>query len=360
MTFAQPIYLTLLAMLPAAMLFLKWADRRRKTAIAWLGDQAVINRLLRNVNWRGRKQRTGLWFTAVALLIVALARPQWGSTVQQIEQEGLQVMVALDVSNSMLAEDVKPNRLERAKLEISDLMDKLNGDEVGLVLFSGASFIQFPLTSDYVTARNYLDNANPSVISRSGTAIGDAIQTAMRGFDDNLNSQKVLIIMTDGENQEDDPLPIAQQAADAGVLLYTIGFGTPEGEPIPELDRSGNQIGFKMDQSGEFVISRLDAATLQQIATIGGGAFYQAGAGGSELDQLLNDMAGLQRAALESRLEATRIERYQLFLAASLIALMAAELIPDRVTQRFRLSDRLNRKRRYTPDNATLGTEGQR
>ena len=301
MTFAQPIFLTLITLLPMAAIFMKWADRQRNKAIARLGDQHLINRLMRNINWQGRRFRTALWYFAVAMIIVALARPQWGSKVQQVDQEGLQVMVALDVSNSMLAEDVKPNRLDRAKLEISDLMTRLNGDEVGLVLFSGASFIQFPLTSDYVTARNYLDNASPNSISRSGTAIGDAIQTAMHGFDENLTSQKVLIIMTDGENQETDPLPMAQEAADAGVLIYTIGFGTSEGVPIPELDSYGNQVGFKMDQNGEMVVSRLDANTLQQIAAIGGGSFFQASASGSELDSLLNEMDDLQRAALESR-----------------------------------------------------------
>ncbi len=166
--------------------------------------------------------------------MIALARPQWGSEVREIEQEGLQVIVALDVSQSMLAEDVKPTRLDRAKLEIRDLTERLDGDEIGLVLFSGASFVQVPLTSDYLTALNYLDSADPSVISRPGTVIGEAIRTAMSGFDDELNNQKVLIVMTDGEDRETDPLAVAQEAADAGVLIYTIGFGTPEGQPVPE------------------------------------------------------------------------------------------------------------------------------
>lgn len=351
MTFAQPFYLTLLALLPAAALFMRWADRQRDKALARLGDRTVVNRLLGHINWRGRAWRNGLWFFAVAMLIVALARPQWGSTVQQIEQEGLQVMVALDVSSSMLAEDLKPNRLERAKLEISDMMERLNGDEVGLVLFSGASFIQFPLTSDYMTARTYLASAGPQTISRPGTAIEDAIRTSLRGFDESLNSQKVLVIMTDGEDQEGDPVVAAQEATDAGVLIYTIGFGTPEGEPIPQFDQFGNQVGYKVDQAGQTVISRLDANTLQRIAQVGGGSFFQAGAGANELDQLLGAMDGLQRAALESRLEATRIERFQLFLAAGLMALVAAELIPDRVSRRF--AQRFGRKPTPTTDTKT-------
>jgi Ca-activated chloride channel family protein len=166
----------------------------------------------------------------------------------------------------------------------------------------------------------------------------------MHGYDDSLTSQKVLIIMTDGEDQETDPLPIAQEAANAGVLIYTIGFGTPDGEPIPEFDSYGNQVGYKVDQNGEMVVSRLDANTLQQIAAIGGGSFFSASASGSELDSLLNEMGNLQRAALESRLEATRIERYQMFLAAALVALVGAELIPDRLTEGFGRKLTLRRK----------------
>ncbi|MGB4868404.1 MAG: VWA domain-containing protein, partial [Candidatus Promineifilaceae bacterium] len=236
MTFAKPTFLYFLALIPLFALFLVWANNRRKADLSRLGDRTLIDRLSAGINWQGRRWRSVLWLVALALIIIALARPQWGSEVQTINQEGLQVMVALDVSQSMLAEDIKPNRLERAKLEISDLMDRLNGDEIGLVLFSGASFIQFPLTSDYNTARMYLDGANPSVISRPGTAIGDAIRTAVSGFDESLDSQKVLVVISDGEDRETDPQAAAQEAADQGILIYTIGFGTPEGEPVPETD----------------------------------------------------------------------------------------------------------------------------
>ena len=330
MTFEYPQLLMLLLLLPLFALFIAWANKQRKAQLEKLGDRHLIDRLSNSVNWNGRNWKLALWFVAIALLVITAARPQWGAEVQAVDQEGLQVMVALDVSNSMLAEDIKPTRLDRAKLEISDLMYKLNGDEIGLVLFSGASFIQFPLTSDYATARNYVQSADPSVISRSGTVIGDAIETAMQGFDPNLESQKVLVIMTDGEDSETDAIAAAQAAADAGVMIYTIGFGTAAGEPIPNFNEYGEMVGYKTDQTANVVLSKLDEATLQQIAQTGNGRYFQATADGRELDQLLGEIDNLQKAKLESRFETRKIERYQIFLLVALLALLLAEFIPER------------------------------
>ncbi|MBE2221630.1 MAG: VWA domain-containing protein [Anaerolineae bacterium] len=343
MTFANPTFLYALILVPLFAVFLMWANNKRKADLSRLGDRKLIDRLSTGINWQGRRWRSLLWLAALALLIVAMARPQWGSEVQTVDQEGLQVMVALDVSQSMLAEDIKPTRLDRAKLEISDLMDKLNGDEVGLVVFSGASFIQFPLTSDYNTARMYLEGADPSVISRQGTAIGDAIQTAVNGFDDSLDSQKVLVVISDGEDAETDPIAAAQEAADAGILIYTIGFGTPEGNPVPVLDANGNVVDYKRDAQGEIVLSKLDETTLQEIAQIGGGQYYRAAADASELDSLLAELDTLQKAKLESRFDTRMIERFQGFLLAALVVLVIAEMIPDRVRRTKIKEERLKK-----------------
>ncbi len=331
MQFAQPQFLIIgLVLIPVAALFLYWARRKQRSAINRLGNSALIARLSADTNWRGRRWRTFLRLAALTLLVVALARPQWGSEVREIDQEGLQVMIALDVSQSMLAEDIKPTRLDRAKLEIADLTERLDGDEIGLTLFSGASFVQVPLTSDYLTALNYLESAGPGVISRPGTVIGDAIRTAASAFDETLDNQKVLIVMTDGEDRETDPLSAAQEAADAGVLIYTIGFGTAEGEPVPVTNEYGEVIDYKRDEGGAVVLSKLDESTLQAIAQTGGGKYYQATAGGRELDSLLGEIDDLQRAQLQSRFETTYIERFQIFLALALAALILAEFIPDR------------------------------
>jgi Ca-activated chloride channel family protein len=330
MIFANPQFLTALLLIPAAALLLIWAGRRRARALSHLGDPSLIDRLSDSINRRGRRWRSILHLGALALLIIALARPQWGSEVREIEQEGLQLVVALDVSQSMMAQDIKPSRLDRAKLEIADLTERLDGDEIALVLFSGASFVQVPLTSDYLTALNYLDSAGPNSISRPGTVIGDAIQAARGAFDPELSSQKVLVLMTDGEDKETDPLTAAKEAAGEDILIYTIGFGTPEGEPVPELSPTGEVIGYKQDQQGEIVLSSLDEITLQEIADIGSGQYYRASADGRELDQLLAEIDNLQQAQLQSRFEVQHIERFQIFLAMATAALVLGELIPDR------------------------------
>lgn len=348
MTFANPQFLVLLALVPVAGLFFAWAGRQRERALANLGNPSLVQRLSATVNWRGRRWRLALWLVAVAFLIVAAARPQWGREVQTIDQEGLQVMVALDVSQSMLASDIKPSRLERAKLEIRDLAQKLNGDELGVALFSGASFVQVPLTSDYTTALNYLDNAGPSLISRPGTVIGDAIRMATQSFDPKLSSQKVLVIMTDGEDVESDPIEAAKAAAEQGVMIYTIGFGTTQGELVPETDGSGRIVGHKVDGQGQPVISKMDETTLQKIADAAHGRYFQATADGSELTSLLGEIDGLQKAQLQARVTTRLVERFQLFLVLALLALAIAESIPDRLAERagrpWTRSLRLSRK----------------
>ena len=334
MTFAKPIFLYSLILIPLLGTFLWWARRRRQTDLARLGDPGLVQRLSSSVNWRGRRWRDSLWLVVLALLLVALTRPQWGTKTHRVEQEGIQVMVALDVSKSMLAQDIKPDRLSRAKMEIADLMSRLGGDEIGLVLFSGASFVQFPLTSDYATALTFLDNARPEVISRPGTAIGDAIRTAMSGFDANRASQKVIVLITDGEDHQGDALEMAQMAAEQSALIYTIGFGSPQGEPIPEYDQRGEIVGYKKGADGQVVLSRLDEATLQQIAEAGGGTYFRATADGSELAALLEELGALQKAELATHLEIRGIERFQTFLLLAVALLIVMELIPDRVLRK--------------------------
>jgi Ca-activated chloride channel family protein len=331
MTFANTniLYLAMLA-IPVLALSFFWMNRRRDSLLAQLGNPALIERLSASVNWEGRRWQQWLWGTAIVLLLLALSRPQWGEVTQIVEKKGVQVMVALDVSQSMLAEDVKPNRLSRAKMEIADLMSRLGGDEIGLVLFSGASFIQFPLTSDYVTARSFLDGARPSVISKPGTNIGEAVRTAMDGFDAKSSAQRVIVLITDGEAHDEAALDAVRTAAEEGVIFYTIGFGSPEGVPIPQLDAAGNNLGFKTDRQGQTVLSRLDETTLREIASAGNGRYFQATAGGSELDVLVEEINQLQKGDVSTQMQVQRIERFQLFLGLALLALLAASLIPER------------------------------
>ena len=331
MTFGSPQYLYALLALPALMAFVWWAFARRAALVQRIGDPALIERLSMTVNRGMRRRRLVLWFLGIALIIIALARPQWGSDVQIVEHRGVQVMVALDISLSMLAQDLKPTRLDRAKLEISDMMSRLTGDEVGIVLFSGASFIQFPLTFDYATARTYLRNASPDAITRQGTVIAKAISTAMTGFNEERVSQKIIVIMTDGENHEGDPIAAAQQAAEDGAVVYTVGFGSPEGEPIPVYDAQGNVVGYREDDQGRVVISRLDETTLQQVARAGGGKYFRAVERGA-IAGLVDEIQSFQDESLQSEFNRTKIERFQIFLLAGVLSLVLAEMMTDRLS----------------------------
>ena len=340
MTFGAPQFLYLLAAILPLMLFLWWAWGRRTRALRRIGDPGLVERLGLTVGRRVRGLRLALWFIGVALLILALGRPQWGSDIEIIEQGGVQVMVALDISRSMLAPDLKPTRLDRAKLEISDLVSRLDGDEVGIVLFSGASFIQFPLTSDYATARTYLNHASPNAITRQGTVIAEAIETAMAGFSTERERQKVIVIMTDGENHEGDPITAAREAAGQGAVIYTVGFGSPEGGPVPEYDERGEITGYRQDAQGQVLISRIDEIAMQQIAENGGGRYFRATDSGA-ITGLADEIQSFEDQSLRSEFNQRKVERFQLFLLAGVLCLALAELTADRLFLTRRTARRL-------------------
>jgi Ca-activated chloride channel family protein len=331
MIFARPDYLYLLLFIPLAALLLAWSARRKRAAVARLGTPALIAALSASVSQARRRWKTVLWFTALAALVVALARPRWGAQVQVTAQQGVQVMVALDVSSSMLAEDIKPDRLTRAKLTVEELMDQLGGNELGLVLFSGAAFVQFPLTADFNTARSFLAAAGPDSISRPGTALEEAIRVALSGFPENVATQRVILLLTDGEGHEGDPLAAARAAAEAGATIYAIGFGSPQGEPIPLRDASGALIGYKKDAHGQTVLSRLDEATLTQIVNETGGLYFRASAEGDEIAAITAAIAALDTGELESRFETHGVERFEWFAGLALALLTIEFLIGDRV-----------------------------
>lgn len=345
MTFGAPQYLWALAALPVLVGFVWWMSARRRTSVLRIGDPALIERLSASINRGARLRRAVLWFVGAGLVIAALARPQWGSDVEVVEHRGVQVMVALDISRSMLAQDVKPSRLDRAKLEISDLMSRLTGDEIGIVLFSGASFIQFPITFDYATARTYLSHAHPDAITRQGTVIAEAIETAMTGFSDQRTGQKVIVVMTDGENHEGNPVEEARRAASEGAVVYTIGFGSVQGEPLPEYDESGALVGFREDAQGDVIISQLDEETIVRVAEAGGGRYFRA-ADPDAISDLASEIQSFEDETLESEFSRTKIERFQIFLLAGVLALAAAEVMTDR------FSIRVGRRRSVSEEGA--------
>ena len=331
--FGEPQNLYGLALAPLMILFLWYARVRRRAALARLGDQTLMGRLTESVNRRGRRWRSMLWVAALVMLLIGIARPQWGTEVNVIEQKGLQLMVALDISESMLAQDMKPDRLTRAKLEMLELVSRLRGDEVGLVLFSGASFIQFPLTFDYSTAQIFLEGANPSLISRQGTALAGAIDTSLTAFNAEREGQKVLLILSDGETHEGDSIRAARRAARSGVVIYTVGFGTDRGEPIPLYNRAGQVRGHKEDADGATILTRLEEETLRDVAEQTGGLYFRASQG-RVTEALVTELGKLEKASIQSEVEIVKVERFQLFLVAALLMLAFGELIPERLPRR--------------------------
>ncbi len=319
---AHPTYLYLLALIPVVVLLFWWAARKRKHMLNQLGDSKLIARLTNSLDSGRRRTKQMLLVLAIAFLVVGLADPQMGTRLEEVKRQGVDIFIALDVSKSMLAEDVPPNRLERAKHEVLQFMNQLQGDRIGLIPFAGIAFVHCPLTLDYEAAKIFLKEISPDLLPLPGTAISEAIETANRSFVAREKKHKVLIIITDGEDHEADPVAAAKKARENGVVIYTIGIGSTKGAPIPEYDARGNRIGYKRDKNGQIVTTRLNPTVLQEIAEAGGGKFYIATGHQNELQKIYADIARMEKKELGMR-EYTQFEdRFQPFLLIAFILLL--------------------------------------
>lgn len=319
-----------LFLIPALWVFFLWSEKDKLKAKARFGKLDLISKLEESHSVRRYNLKKYLLLASLFFLILALTRPQWGTRLVTVSREGIDILIALDVSASMLATDIKPNRITKAKQEVNSLMDKLKGDRIGIVVFAGSAFIFCPLTMDYTAAQMFLDNVEIGVVPKPGTAIGEAIRTSILGFNQKEKKHKVLILLTDGEDHESEPLQAAGEAAKEGIKIYTIGIGTEAGEPIPIQNESGFSSGFKKDEEGNVVLSRLDPSTLQQIAFTSGGKYYPATTGEMELDKIYYEISGMEKKELQGNLVIQYEERYQFFLFLSLILLIAEFFISDR------------------------------
>ena len=322
--FANQQYLFLLLLVPLMPLLYALVRWLRKRRLSRIGDPALVNQLI--PSWSGAKGwvRLVLFDLAFAFFVVGLARPQIGAKLQERETRGAEIMICLDVSNSMLARDYSPNRLERAKLAISRITDKLQDDRIGLIIFAGSSFVQLPITNDYVSAKMFLSSINPESVPVQGTAIGDAILTAARSFSAQSEKSRAIIVITDGENHEDDPVEAAKQAAEMGIKVYTIGVGSLRGEPIP-ID--GDLL---KDKDGNIVVTRLDESTLQKVAEVGNGAYVHAGNEEFGLNPIINDINKLEEETFNSVVFEEYDEQYMYFFAVALVLLVLELLIGER------------------------------
>ena len=332
--FAHPEYLLLLLLVPFFFIGLALWMGARKRRLRKLGDEALVNELMPSWSRSKRWVRTVIYSLAFIFFVIGLSRPQIGAKLKEYKARGAEIMVVLDVSNSMLAQDYSPNRLERAKLAISRITDKLQGDRIGLIIFAGSSFVQLPITSDYVSAKMFLNNISTESVPIQGTAIGDAINTAVRSFSAQSDQSRAVIVITDGENHEDDAVAAATMAAEAGVKVYTIGVGSADGQPIPMKG------GLLKDKEGNIVVTKLDEDTLRSIAEAGGGAYVHAGNDEFGLTPIIDDIKKMQEEEYSSVVFEEYDEQFMYFLGVALALFALEMIIGERRSRRHLFEDR--------------------
>jgi len=336
MRFFTPIYLLGLLLIPILGFFFWWAIARRKKLLARFGEIPLIMKVSQGISFRRLGSKAVLVLIAVVFLALASARPQLGTHREMVKRQGLDIIIGVDVSASMASLDVQPgpiSRLEKAKQQVRSIIDPqwLKGDRVGIMAFAGVAFVQCPLTLDYAAARMFLDAVDFDLIPVPGTNLTDAINKSIEAYNREEKKHKILILLTDGENHEDDVLDAARKAREEGIKIYAIGIGNPAGEPIPIYNQRGEKVGFKKDDSGQVVISRLDEKTLTQIAMITGGKYYRASPSDLELTKIYDNISSLEKKELEGRLVLRYDDRYQWPLAVALVFIIWEGVLPERL-----------------------------
>lgn len=342
--FASPEYFYLLLAIPVLAAVYGAAVRSRRRRLERLGNPQTLAGLMPDASPRRVGNKVVLFLLSLVLLCFALARPQLGSKLKEVEREGVEIMIAIDVSNSMLAADFEPSRLERTKYAVEKVLEGLDEDRVGIIVFAGDAYVQLPITADHRTARNFVSQISADMVTKQGTALGSAIELATASFSSGSGRSRVVILITDGENHEDDALAAAEHAAGQGVTIYTIGLGTPEGAPI---ELNGD---FIRDADGEIVVSKLDEQTLQAIASATGGAYVRAGAQSLGLDEIIREINETEKTKLAATVFEEYDEKYQYFLCGALVLLVIEFVL---LSRRNRLLSRYDifRKQRSKTNN---------
>ena len=328
--------LWLLITIPAFVLAYILYTKRKQRQLTDFGDPELIQQLMPDASKSRTIWKFALSIAALVLLIVAAARPQYGQKEKTIKRQGIEVMVALDISNSMLAEDVAPNRLDRAKQMLSKMIDNMVDDKVGLVIFAGDAFTQLPITCDYVSAKMFLNTISPNLIPTQGTAIGAALQTAIASFGTSESEiGRAIVLITDGENHEDDAIEIAKKAKEMGIQVFVIGIGKPEGAPIP---KPGTNDYFK-DRAGQVVVSRLNEEMCQQIASSGNGIYVRCDNTNTAMRALQQELDRIATSEIETTVFEDYNEQYQSFLLIALLLLLIEFFILSRKNHRISRMD---------------------
>ena len=314
--FAHPDLLYLLLVIPLLVLFYIVTMRHKKKAIIEFGNPDLLAMLMPLRSTRRVTLKFVLILIALFFVILGVAGPQFGSKLQQVKKEGVELIIALDVSNSMLAQDIKPSRLDAAKQAISRMVEKLNNDKIGLIVFAGDAYVQLPITTDYSSAKLFLGGINTDIVPVQGTAIGRAIDLAAKSFTPDTEASKAIIIITDGENHQDDAVLAAKKAREKGIYVHTVGMGLAQGGPIPE---KGNPGQYMKDGNGNVVISKLDEETLKAIAKSGEGLFVRASNSNVGLNTLLDEINRMDKTLLEEQVFSDYAEKYQYFILFGLL-----------------------------------------
>lgn len=312
----------------------KW----RSKALKAFGEYSVIKNLFPHTSSTKRTWKVALFYTAYAFLIIGLANPQMGATTEEVKHQGTDIMICLDVSNSMLAEDLKPNRLTQAKRSIAKLISKLEGDRIGMIIFAGSAYVQLPITTDYSAAKLFLETVNTDIIPTQGTAIGDAISLGIESFGKEEGAGRSIIVITDGENHEEGAIEAVKNAAALNIVVHTIGMGSPKGTPIPIVKRERN-VGFRKDKAGNTIITKLNEKMLQEIASEGKGVYVRASNADDGLRYILNSIAELEKAEFESKTFTDYDDLFQWFLIPAFLLLLIEALITERKSDIY---DQLN------------------
>ena len=331
--FANPDFLYLLLLLPVVILLYFLNELRKRNALRRLGDSNLVSGLVPEMSGIRPLIKFILQLVAVAAGIIMLSRPQFGSKIEDVKKQGVEVIIALDVSNSMLAEDIQPDRLTRAKQAISRLVDNLDNDKIGLIVFAGDAYIQIPITTDYISAKMFLSAINPNIVPKQGTAIGAAINLGIKSFSPGEGKSKAMIIITDGENHEDDPVKDAEEASKAGIVIHTIGIGSTEGVPIPMIINGKKD--YLKDVNGNTVVTKLDEEILKKIALSTNGNYVRASNSNIGLDEIFSGIKKMKKQDLESTMYTEYNDQFQIFAAIALFLLLVDFFIMERKNRRL-------------------------
>ena len=332
-------YLNFLFGVPILILGIIFYNRWKKKSLSLFGDRELLKELMHSHSkWRTQIKNifTVLVFT---LLIIGIANPQIGTKMEEVKREGVDLIIAIDLSNSMLAEDIKPNRLEKAKLAISKLIDKLEGDRIGLIVFAGEAYVQLPITTDYSAAKLFLSTINTNIVPTQGTEIAKAIDLGVQSFDMKNVQNKAIIIITDGENHDEKAIESSQQAQELGIFVHTLGMGLSKGGPIPIYNKYGNQIGYRKDKEGNVVVSKLNENILQEIANSGKGIYVRANNSKAGLATLFAEINKMEKKEIGTMIFTEYKDRFQLFIGFALLLLLTDLILLNR---KNKWSNRIN------------------